>query len=39
MTEKFDQLETNNRELLKLIGENPQREGLVKTPNRVARSW
>ena len=39
MTEKFDQLETNNRELLKLIGEDPQREGLVKTPNRVARSW
>ena len=39
MTEKFDQLETNNRELLELIGEDPQREGLVKTPNRVARSW
>jgi len=39
MTEKFDQLENNNRELLKLIGEDPQREGLVKTPNRVARSW
>ena len=39
MTEKFDQLENNNRELLKLMGEDPQREGLVKTPNRVARSW
>ena len=39
MTVKFDQLENNNRELLKLIGEDPQREGLVKTPNRVARSW
>lgn len=39
MTEKFDQLEDNNRELLELIGEDPQREGLVKTPNRVARSW
>ena len=39
MTEKFDQLEANNRELLELIGEDPQREGLVKTPNRVARSW
>lgn len=30
MTEKFDQLETNNRELLELIGEDPQREGLVR---------
>ena len=39
MTEKFDQLEANNRELLDLIGENSQREGLVKTPNRVARAW
>ncbi|MBC8346360.1 MAG: GTP cyclohydrolase I FolE [Candidatus Marinimicrobia bacterium] len=39
MTEKFDQLEANNRELLDLIGEDPQREGLVKTPNRVARAW
>ena len=39
MTEKFDQLEANNRELLELIGEDPKREGLVKTPNRVAKSW
>lgn len=39
MTEKFDQLEANNRELLDLIGEDSQREGLVKTPNRVARAW
>ncbi|MBT5994699.1 MAG: GTP cyclohydrolase I FolE [Candidatus Marinimicrobia bacterium] len=39
MTEKFDQLEANNSELLDLIGEDSQREGLVKTPNRVARAW
>lgn len=27
------------RELLQEMGENPDREGLVKTPDRVARSW
>lgn len=26
-------------ELLGLLGENPQREGLVRTPERVARAW
>lgn len=27
------------RELLIAIGENPDREGLIETPNRVARFW
>ena len=27
------------RQLLKEIGEDPMREGLEKTPTRVAKSW
>jgi GTP cyclohydrolase I len=27
------------REMLQLIGEDPAREGLAKTPDRVARAW
>jgi len=34
-----DTLEQLTRNLLKEIGENPDREGLVKTPSRVAKSW
>jgi len=32
-------LEKITRNLLKEIGENPDREGLVRTPSRVAKSW
>lgn len=39
MTEKIDQLEKITKELLEIIGEDSQREGLVKTPQRVAKAW
>lgn len=29
----------NYREVLQLIGEDPEREGLVKTPERMAKAW
>jgi len=32
-------LETITRETLRLIGEDPAREGLRRTPERVARAW
>ena len=34
-----DTLEQITRNLLKEVGENPDREGLLKTPSRVAKSW
>lgn len=39
MTKKLDQLENITRDLLDTIGEDPNREGLVRTPHRVAKSW
>jgi len=41
--ENFDQeliteMSTHYRKLLKLVGEDPDREGLLKTPERVAKS-
>jgi len=35
----IQRVETLVRELLTEIGEDPNREGLLKTPERVARSW
>jgi GTP cyclohydrolase IA len=34
----LDELSLHYREILRLIGENPDREGLLKTPLRVAKS-
>jgi len=36
--ETVEKLSFHYREILKLIGENPDREGLLKTPLRVAKS-
>lgn len=39
MTEKIDQLKNITRDLLDAIGEDINREGLVRTPHRAAKSW
>ncbi len=36
---KEKEFETLVEKMLKLLGEDPQREGLIKTPNRVFRAW
>ena len=36
--EGLDELATHYKEILKLLGENPEREGLEKTPMRVAKA-
>ena len=35
----MDNIEKITKELLLEIGEDPGREGLVKTPLRVSKSW
>lgn len=37
-SDRLDKLATHYREILELIGENPEREGLLKTPQRVAKA-
>ena len=39
MEDRLQQLEQHYTEILTLLGEDPQREGLEKTPHRVARAW
>ena len=36
--EKIDELMVHYREILRLLGEDPDREGLLKTPQRVAKA-
>ena len=39
MSEKTEKLSDLTKSLIKTIGEDPGREGLVKTPLRVAKAW
>ncbi|MBO7314172.1 MAG: GTP cyclohydrolase I FolE [Alistipes sp.] len=36
--ERIEQLMVHYREILRLLGEDPEREGLIKTPERVAKA-
>ena len=36
---EYDNIEDLTNKLLKEIGEDPKREGLIKTPLRVAKAW
>ena len=36
--ERIDALMVHYREILRLLGEDPDREGLIKTPERVAKA-
>ena len=35
----MDNIEKITKELLIELGEDPSREGLIKTPHRVSKSW
>lgn len=37
--ETIEKLKTHYTEILRLLGEDPGREGLLKTPERVAKAW
>ena len=37
--ETIEKLKSHYTEILRLLGEDPEREGLVKTPERVAKAW
>ena len=36
--DRIEKLAYHYREILSLLGENPEREGLIKTPERVAKA-
>jgi len=37
--DKSEEFEGAVKKVLELLGENPEREGLLKTPSRVAKAW
>jgi len=37
--DKSEEFEGAIKKVLELLGENPEREGLLKTPSRVAKAW
>ena len=39
MKDKIEQIAKLSRDLLISVGEDPQREGLLKTPSRVSKAW
>lgn len=39
MKQRTSRIEKHIRAILSYIGENPNREGLIDTPNRIARMW
>lgn len=36
---EFERVDELTRGLLEAVGEDPERDGLVKTPHRVAKAW
>ena len=37
--ERFEEMKGHFKEILKLIGEDPEREGLLDTPKRISKAW